>query len=373
MKSAGRITLLLLLAALAAVSCTAARYTAEQRFMNREEYGPAQDALLKRSALDAQGWALVAECRFQLHDYWGQLEGGEHSLDQSGLYQVRIARDLHEEYVTELVAALKIFWSGDDLETAKAINEVVAFGQRITKDISPRIFETNKKLATIATATAIRLKNIPQTENFLIGLRKEWKDRPELLERLALIYHQIGQDPTCVELCEQILQMQPRNSTILTLRTEAMRGSNIPIATLNALRDMRQVSHKHPILHRDMGVILFELGDWKQAATHLEAAYASRDADSLNVLVMIGECAYNQGDYRRALDYYRHALRIQPENLDILRAIGACHWNLGEQLEAKAAFDGIVLPAEPGSRADAENLPKPDPGTPSQHDGGLRK
>lgn len=372
MNSAGRITLLLF-AALALAGCTASRYAAEQRSMNREEYGPAQDALLQRSELNAQGWALVAECRFELHDYWGQLEAGQRSLELSGLYHERIARDLHEAYVTQLDAALKVFWSGDDLETAKAINEVVAFGQGITKDISPRIFETNKKLATIATATAIRLKHIPQTESFLLTLRKEWKDRPELLERLALIYHQIDKDPACVELCEQILQRQPRNTTILTLRTEAMRGSNIPVAMLNALRDMRQISHQHPVLHRDMGVILFELGDWKQAATHLEAAYKSRDADSLNVLVMIGECAYNQGDYRRALDYYRHALHIQPESMDILRAIGTCHWNLGEQMQAKAAFDGIVLPVEPNPVAGAENLRTPGAATPAQNGGGQRK
>ncbi len=355
------------------MSCTAAKYAAEQRYMSREEYGPAQGALLKSPELDAQGWALIAECRFELHDYWGQLEAGQRSLELSGLYHERIARDLHEAYVTQLEAALKIFWSGEDLETAKAINEVVAFGQGIARDISPRIFETNKKLATIATATAIRLKHIPQTESYLLNLRSEWKDHLELLERLALIYHQIGQDPACVELCEQILQKQPRNTTILTLRTEAMRGSNIPVATLNALRDMRQVFQQHPILHRDMGVILFELGDWKQAATHLETAYKSRDADSLNVLVMIGECAYNQGDYRRALDYYRHALRIQPGNMDILRAIGACHWNLGEKVEAKAAFDGIVLPVEPNPGPGVENLLKSSAGMPSQNRGGQRK
>ncbi len=307
--------------------------------MSVEDYEQAEQYLLADSLRDAQAWAMLAECRFHRGDYSGQLEASEMSLALSNVYHERVAHYLHEGYVAQLTSALEAVESGNDLEVSKLLSETIVFGQAITTEMNPRIAATNARLPALAAATALKLKDNPRAETYLNGLHKQWQNRPELLERLAHTYYQMGQRQSCVDVCEHVLLQQPDNSAVLNLRAQALRGSDRQAATLNAYRDALESFGDQPLMQREMGMLLFELGEWKQAEQSLELAYRSGDADSLDLLILMAECAFNDGGYLQALEHYQHALRIQPMSRDVLRAIGACHWRLGEPKEAKAAFE----------------------------------
>jgi tetratricopeptide (TPR) repeat protein len=325
--------------------CTAARYSEERRFMSHDDYEIAQGKLLAQAPLDAQGWAMLAECRFYLKDYPGMADACRKSLAISDEQQQTVAFYLQEAYVVQLKEALHAFESGKELDASKLLNEVLVFGNEIPPEISPRIVQTNKSVAAIAAAAAIKLRDYPQARTYLEGLRDQWKDNPDLMERLAFTYYQMGEDSLCVGLCEQILKSRPSDEDALMLRVQALRGRTQRQDALNAYRDALQVSAQEPVLRRNLGILLFELGEFKPAALQLETACQDTNADSWSLLVMIAECAFHDGEFNRALDYYKRALHIQPENRSLLQAIGACYWSLGQKSEAEAAFAKAGRPA----------------------------
>ena len=293
---------------------------------------------MKDSLLDSEGWTMLVECRYHLRDYQGMIDASRMALSGSRANDDRVAYFLHEAYVLQLRDALAVLETGGNHDIVRTLNEVVAFGQAIPPVLDPRAHRINQKIAGMAVVAALHLRDDPQARDFLGGLRDRWQGRPELMERLAMLYHQTGDDSTCADLCAQILLLQPDNATALRLRAQTLSSSSQDRATLAAFRNILNTSDDRPELHRDLGILLFELGDWEQAAQHLQQSYRKDDPDSLNLLIMQAECAFQDGRFERAMDYYRRALRVQPENPDLHRAIGACHWSLGNPSAAEAAF-----------------------------------
>ena len=76
--------------------------------------------------------------------------------------------------------------------------------------------------------------------------------------------------------------------------------------------------------HNQLGVLLLDAGDPKQAAAHFERTLQLNPND-VKARINLGLVAYRKGDVARAVGYFEEALQIDPDdpaarrNLDMLR------------------------------------------------------
>jgi tetratricopeptide (TPR) repeat protein len=320
------------------VSCAPVRYTDIQRDLREQKYVLVQQELERTGPTDAQGWALLAECRYYLMDYAGQAEASRRSLSLSDEFQPLIVRFLRLSYVEQLEKAIRVLNAGNDLEAVKLLSEVVVFGKSIDKTMDPLIVKTNQRVIAFAAVASIRLKNYPQAQSYLEGLSSEWKESPELLEQLAFIYYQIGEARLCVTTCESVLARQPDNMNVLKMRAQAAEGLGERDVALQAYRDLIARTPDGQVPQRNLGTLLFHLEDWHEARMHLESAMSQFDADSLALFKMAAECAFHEKNFKSALVYYQRIAASAPWDEDAQRGIGTCLWITGKREDAKAAF-----------------------------------
>lgn len=336
----GDIQILLLIGSLGCVlgGCGSVQYADVKRQISHEEYSRAQTALEAAGPVDAEGWALLAESRLCQKDYLGLAAAAQRSLAISGEFHVQIDHYLQQAFIEQVSAGIRAFDDGDDPEASRLFGQLLVYCQAIRERMTPAMTRTSQKAAALAGSVAIRLRDYPNAKSYLEGLRAEWKSNPALLERLAFIYYQMGEPQLCVATCESLLVKQPASLTVLQLRAQAYQQLGHADATVNAYRDALEEFADSPVLNRNLGIILFDLEDWKQARARLETAYRMRPADSLSLLVMIAECLYNEGNFDGALQRFKRALDAGGPNPDLLRAVAACYRNLGDRKQAAAAF-----------------------------------
>jgi Flp pilus assembly protein TadD len=341
-----RITLLM---TLLGVGCSSVQYADVQKFVHDGQYEQAETNLMTAGPVDAEGWALLAQCRYFLKDYRGQSEASKRSLELSSSYRYLVVHYLQLAYIEQLETAVTALEAGNDLEAVKGFNEVLVFGKTIDETMDPLIVKTNQRVSAFAGAVALRLQDHIKAKPFLASLRTEWQDSPELMERLAHICLQAGDASSCTEVCESILALHPENSDMLQLRALAAGQSGRQDAALNAYRDAIEATPDNKTLHRDLGSILYRMQEWGSAREHLEFACHSGDPDSLNLMLMLAECAYHQGSYVEALDFYGRVSRSRPADPDAVRGAGVCLHALGRKAEADSAFHRATRMS--GSRA----------------------
>jgi tetratricopeptide (TPR) repeat protein len=345
------------------MGCTSARYAGERRAIAHEDFARARSQLESEGPVDAEGWALLAQCRLFQKDYLGLANAAVKSLDLSGQYRVQMDHWLEQGFIEQVAEGVKAFNEGRDTDAARLFNQLLVFCEQVRNYMTPQMIRTSQKIAALAGAASIRLRDYPNARAYLEGLRSEWNENPALLERLAYIYNQIGEPRLCAATCESLLTREPLNTDVLKLRADAYRQIGDLQATVNAYRDALELDSSSTILEHNLGVLLFDMGDWKQALPHLEASRRSDVSDSLAILIMIGQCHYNEGDYEHALRTFRQVAQVRPDNPDVYREIGACLRSLGNRSEAEAAFQrarqlsasaatpGDSLPSIPGGRS----------------------
>jgi tetratricopeptide (TPR) repeat protein len=306
--------------------------------MREQKFGLAQRALMEAGPSDAQGWALLSECRYYATDYIGQAEAAQQSLSLSDEFRPLIARYVRLAYVEQLQNALRAFNSANELEAVKLLSEVVVFGNKFDKSLDPLMVRTNQRVVAFAALASIRLKDYPQARTYLEGLGAEWKDNPELLEQLAFIYYQIGEARLCVTTCESVLARQPENLNVLKMRAQAAEGLGERDLAVQAYRDVIAHTPDSRVPQRNLGTLLYQFEDWHEARGHLESALKQGDADSLALLRMMAECAFHEKNFNEAITYYKRILQSHSGDEDAERGIGACLWILGKRDEAQEAF-----------------------------------
>ncbi len=78
----------------------------------------------------------------------------------------------------------------------------------------------------------------------------------------------------------------------------------------------------------------------------LQAAVA-RDPKNADLLVNLGNAAYDAGDWRLAVDSYERAITLKGDDPNVLTDLGVSYRNLGDPEKALARFDR-ALKADPG-------------------------
>ncbi|HEY3296518.1 MAG TPA: tetratricopeptide repeat protein [bacterium] len=320
------------------ISCGSTQYAAVKRYISHEDFTRAQTELEATGPSDAQGWALLAECRLLQQDYLGLADAAHRSLALSDEFRGEINHFLQLAFIEQLNSGILAFNDGNDPEASRLFNQLLVYSQAIREYMTPQMVKTSQRVAGLAGAVSIRLKNFPSARAYLEGLRSQWKSNPALLERVAFIYFQMGEPQLCVATCESLLVREPKNTTVLELRTQACQQLGHADATVNAYRDALELSPDSIIIHRNIGIILFQLEEWKEARSHLAIAFHNKPADSLSLLVMMSECLYNEGDYEGALQGFKRAAEGEGGSPDLYKAMGACYRCLGDRKQADVAF-----------------------------------
>ena len=70
----------------------------------------------------------------------------------------------------------------------------------------------------------------------------------------------------------------------------------------------------------------------------LQAAVA-RDPKNADLLVHLGNAAYDAGDWRLAVDSYERAVTLKGDDPNVLTDLGVSYRNLGDPDKALARFD----------------------------------
>ncbi|MCX6601853.1 MAG: tetratricopeptide repeat protein [bacterium] len=309
-----------------------------KRYVRQEQYDLAAKELLSEGPRDAQGWALLAVCRYHSKDYAGLAEAAGNSLKLSQEFRSLLSYHLQKALIDQLRVAVKAYESGNDLEASQQFNQLLVFAKSIDRKMKPDIEALRDQIMSLAAESSFRLKNYPQALGYLETLAEQWKDNVELSERLAYTYYYMGQRDKCVATCERILKAAPLDANILGLRAQAVGELGKPDAAVNAYRDALACPVNQSVLNRNIGILLFTLKDWAQARTHLEGAIAGDPPQKAQLISMAAECCYYLGDYDAALAHYKHYGRIRPNDPDAVRAMGSCYLSKGDRTAADAAF-----------------------------------
>jgi predicted TPR repeat methyltransferase len=108
------------------------------------------------------------------------------------------------------------------------------------------------------------------------------------------------------------------------------------------------------LLHYNMGLIYFDLGDFVQALRQF-ALSSTHGPDDTDTLFNLALCQKKTGDQAAAVATYRQILTIDPDQADCLYNLGGCYRDLHDDEQAIACYQH-VLAVDPAYLAAANNL-----------------
>ncbi|TSK13334.1 Transmembrane and TPR repeat-containing protein 1 [Bagarius yarrelli] len=98
-------------------------------------------------------------------------------------------------------------------------------------------------------------------------------------------------------------------------------------------------------LHNNYGVFLVDTGDGERAAVHYQHAVQLKPSHyvaMVDILTPLGALYYNTGRYEEALELYREAVSLQPDNHDIWLALAQVLAMAGHAKEAEKMTLSII-------------------------------
>jgi len=328
----------LLLACVALTTGCGVEYSNVKRHMKLGDYSAARETLTSSGPNDAEGWTLLTECDYWLEDYPALADASRASLRFSSEYQPRIAYFLQRAYIELLNNAIVAFEDDRESDGKRLFSDAVTVGEAIDASISPSLSAIKDEVLVLAGSNYLRMRYYADARRCFEQVRATRGEDPEALERLAFCDFQLQNYDSCLADCEALLDLQPENASALVWQAQATDILHNPELAATAYRDALEVDTNDVTLHRNMGIILFQLEKWDPARQHLEIAYHANPDQSDDLLVLIGECCFNAGEYMDALDYFKTANSVKPDDPDILRYLGTCYWNLGHRQEAEASW-----------------------------------
>ena len=139
------------------------------------------------------------------------------------------------------------------------------------------------------------------------------KDVPTI-SQLALVYEQMGRLELTDSLYEEALRLEPDNHLILNNYSYSMSERNIQIERALEMAKRAVAAQPDNASYLDtIGWIYYRLGDYRNAEEHILRAIQKGEVSAV-VHEHLGDVYYSLGDQERALEQWKIALRMQPEN-----------------------------------------------------------
>ncbi len=177
-------------------------------------------------------------------------------------------------------------------------------------------------------------------------------ENPQTYMYVSRLYAELGKPDLAEAALRRALSEAPKDPVILSQMGDMLVAQAKWAPAIQIFRELYESSprtqEKAQALY-NLGKVYMGLRDFRNAAQALESAH---QLDILNedALVLLGEAHVQNGQAHRAVSLYKEALRLNPDNLKVLKGQAQLYLNLGELTEAEAALKR--LSEHPNRRGD---------------------
>lgn len=190
---------------------------------------------------------------------------------------------------------------------------------------------------------ALLLHQTGENERALTELNEAIKlgsENPQTYMYISRLYAELGKPELAEAALRRALSEAPKDPVILSQMGDMLVAQAKWAPAIQIFRELYETSpktqEKAQALY-NLGKVFMALKDYRNATQALESAY---QIDMLNedALVLLGEAHVQNGQAHRAVSLYKEALRLNPDNLKVLKGQAQLYLNLGELTEAESAL-----------------------------------
>ncbi len=140
-----------------------------------------------------------------------------------------------------------------------------------------------------------------------------------------------------VEALTRAAECLPADASIWHALGQAQQGAGDAAAALEALQRAQASGLQSNELAAQAGTLALQLNKFDLARSNLETVAKDEDAE-MSTLCAYAETLEQAQDWRTALDVYQRAVKLQPENNELIARLGTCCLELGQTEAAIAAL-----------------------------------
>jgi tetratricopeptide (TPR) repeat protein len=169
-------------------------------------------------------------------------------------------------------------------------------------------------------------------------------DNPQTYMYIARLFSELGRKDQAEEALRRALREAPKDPVILSQMGDMLIAQGKWAPAIQVFRELYESSpktqEKAQALY-NLGKVYIAVRDYKNAEKALEGAY---QLDMLNedALVLLADAYVQNGQAHRAITLYKESLRLNPDNLKVLKGQAQLYLNLGELTEAESALKRLA-------------------------------
>ncbi|MDH5721602.1 MAG: tetratricopeptide repeat protein [Spirochaetia bacterium] len=161
---------------------------------------------------------------------------------------------------------------------------------------------------------------------------------------ISKLYAELGDAQSAEAALRVAREQAPKNTRILASLADMLIAQakwDEAITILNEVIDnSTQTLEKADALY-NLGKVYTEIKDWESAQDALERSYKLNRIDE-NALIALGNLYFKKGNGHNAIELYKQALRINPDNLNVLKAQSQLYLDLGLLTEAELSLKNLL-------------------------------
>ncbi|MBS0617302.1 MAG: tetratricopeptide repeat protein [Spirochaetes bacterium] len=169
-------------------------------------------------------------------------------------------------------------------------------------------------------------------------------DNPQTYMYAARLYSELGKNEQAEAALRRALAEAPKDPVILGQMGDMLVAQAKWAPAIQVFRELYEstpkTQEKAQALY-NLGKVYLAVRDYKNAEKALEGAY---QLDMLNedALVLLAETYVQNGQAHRAVAAYKESLRLNPDNLKVLKGQAQLYLNLGELTEAEVSLKRLA-------------------------------
>lgn len=169
-------------------------------------------------------------------------------------------------------------------------------------------------------------------------------DNPQTYMYIARLFSELGKKEQAEEALRRALKEAPKDPVILSQMGDMLVAQAKWGPAVQVFRELYESSpktqEKAQALY-NLGKVYIAVRDYKNAEKALEGSY-QLDMMNEDALVLLADAYVQNGQAHRAVTLYKESLRLNPDNLKVLKGQAQLYLNLGELTEAEAALKRLA-------------------------------
>lgn len=169
-------------------------------------------------------------------------------------------------------------------------------------------------------------------------------DNPQTYMYVARLYSELGRKDQAEAALQAALRQAPKDPVILSQMGDMLVAQGKWAPAIQVYRELYESSpktqEKAQALY-NLGKVYVAVRDYKNAEKALEGAY-QLDMMNEDALVLLADAYVQNGQAHKSITLYKEALRLNPDNLKVLKGQAQLYLNLGELTEAESALKRLA-------------------------------